>query len=54
MQCAIEKGMLFKAQVLLATGHCYRGCFCDSFVISVPVLAKDTSDDTMDSFYEEL
>ena len=47
-------GMLFKAQGLLATGHCYRGCFCDSFVINVPVLNEDTSDDTTDSFYEEL
>jgi hypothetical protein len=46
--------MLFQAQGLLATGHCYRGCFCDSHVINVPVLAEDVSDDTMDSYYEEL
>jgi len=46
--------MLFKAQDLLATGHCYRGYFCDGFVINVPLLAEDTSDDTTDSFYEEL
>ena len=33
--------MLFQAQGLLATGHCYRGCFCDSHVLNVPVLAED-------------
>jgi hypothetical protein len=49
-----EKRMLFQAQGLLATGHCCSGCFCEIFVINAPVLAEDKSDDTIDSFYEEL
>jgi len=46
--------MFFQAQGLLDIGHCSRGCFCDSFIINVPVLAEDISDDTMDSFCVEI